>query len=140
VGVDVDEAQCSVLLGRARLREGQPAVALNLLEAGLAGLARRPDNAPGLTEVHALLAEAQAGIGDSQSAAHHVAAASEQAQRCGSPALDAEVARAAGMVAARLGRSEEARERLQDALMGYEALGALPAAALVREELGRLER
>lgn len=138
-GVDVDEAICWALLGRAELREGHPAEALRLLEAGLAGLARRPDNAPDLSYVHALLAEAQAGIGNAQASAHHLAAASDQAVRCGSQALDAEVARATGMVAARQDRSEDAREALRDALLGYEALGALPEAALVREELGRLD-
>lgn len=138
-GVDVDEAYCSVLLGRAQLREGHPSQALRLLDAGLAGLARRPDNAPGLSYVHALLAEAQAAMGNPQASAHHLAAASEQALRCGSQALDAEVARATGMVAVRQDRSEDAREALRNALLRYEALGALPEAALLREELGRLE-
>ena len=138
-GVDVDEAYCSVLLGRAQLREGHPLEALGLLEAGLAVLARRLDNAPGLSYVHALLVEAQVGIGNPQAAAHHLAAASEHALPCGSPAVDAEVARATGLVAARQDRREEAREALRDALLRYEALGALPEASLLREELGRLD-
>ena len=67
-----------------------------------------------------------------------MAAASEQALRCGSPALDAAVARATGMVVARQG-SADARQALTGALRRYESLGALPEAALLREELGRLD-
>jgi tetratricopeptide (TPR) repeat protein len=137
-GTDVDEALCTLLLGRARQREGRPAEAAPILDSALRGLQQRPDNAPGLAYAHGLVAEAQAGVGDAAGAAEHLRCAREQAARCGSDALDAEVARATAMVAVRLGQRTEARDLLHEALRRHEALGARPVADELRVELAAL--
>ena len=134
-GTDVDEAYCSVLLGRAALRAARLDAALGRAGHGLRGLQRRPDNAPGLAEAHALVAEIRAGLGDAEGASEHLHRAREHALLCGSEPLDAEVARAAGMVALRLGHTTEAGRRLREALELHEALGARPMADEIRRAL-----
>ena len=78
-GTDVDEAYCSVLLGRAALRAARLDAALGRAGHGLRGLQRRPDNAPGLAEAHALVAEIRAGLGDAEGASEHLHRAREHA-------------------------------------------------------------
>ena len=134
-GTDVDEAYCSVLLGRAALRAARLDEALDRAGHGLRGLQQRPDNAPGLAEAHALLAEIRAGLGDAEGASEDLHRAREHALLCGSQPLDAEVARAAGMVALRLGHTTEAGRRLREALELHEALGAWPTADEIRRAL-----
>ncbi len=134
-GVDVDEAYCSVLLSRIALREGSPQQAAALAEQGLAGMRRRPDNAPGLAEAHAVAAEAAAAVNDPVAAQEHLRQAHGQACHCGSPALDAELARAAALVSLRLGHPTEARRWFEEAARRHDELGARPAAEQIRRAL-----
>jgi tetratricopeptide (TPR) repeat protein len=137
-GTDVDEAYCRVLLGRCALRAARLGVAAARAELGLRGLQQRPDNAPGLAEAHGLVAEIRAGLGDAEGAEEHLHRAREQALLCGSEPLDAEVARAAAMVALRLDHTTEARQRLREALELHEALGARPMADEISQALSSL--
>ena len=125
-GKVVDEAYCSLVLGRAALRAGRVDEALPLVEGGLQGMQQRPDHAPGLAEAHALAAETRAGVGDSVAADEHLRLARSQAALCASDALNAEMARAAAMVALRLGHTGEAHRGLREAARRHEALGAKP--------------
>ena len=138
-GVDVDEAWCTMLLSRVALAESRVEEAVALAEQGLSGLRRRPDNAPGLSEAHAVAAEVTAAVGRPASAQDHLRQAHHQATRCSSPALDAELARAAGQVSLRLGHPAEARRWLLDAARRHDDLGARPAAEVLRRQLASLE-
>jgi tetratricopeptide (TPR) repeat protein len=137
-GKDVDQAYCSLLLGRAALHDGRMDEAVPLVEEGLLGMRARPDHAPGLAEAHALAAEARAGAGESVAAEEHLRQAKEQALLCGSAALDAEVVRSAAMVALRLGDAGAAESRLREAVRLHETLGARPSAAELRAVLSSL--
>ena len=137
-GKDVDQAYCSLLLGRAALHDGRLDEALPLVEQGLLGMRARPDHAPGLAEAHALAAEATAGAGDPVAAEEHLRQAREQALLCGSDALDAEIVRSAAMVALRLDHAGEAEARLREAVRLHEALGARPTADELRQALSSL--
>jgi hypothetical protein len=138
-GVDVDEAYCSVLLARIALAEDCPQQASALAAQGLTGLGRRPDNAPCLAEAHAVAAEAAAAVGDPAAAQEHLRQAHGQASHCGSPALDAELARAAAQVALRLGHPGEARRWLEEAARRHDELGARPAAERLHRALVSLD-
>lgn len=138
-GVDVDEAYCSVLLARVALAQACPEQAVALAEQGLTGLQQRPDNAPGLAEAHAVAAEAAAATGSAVAAQDHLRRAHAEAARCGSPALDAELARAAAEVSLRLRNPGEARRWLEDAARRHEDLGARPAAERLRQSLVGLD-
>ena len=137
--VAVDEAYCSLVLGRAALHAERVDEALPLVERGLQGMQQRPDHAPGLAEAHALAAETRAGVGDPVAAEEHLRLAREQAMLCASDALDAEMARAAAMVALRLGRTGEAGGGLREAVRLYEALGAKPVADELDQAVSSLE-
>lgn len=138
-GVDVDEAWCSVLLSKVALAEDRTQEALALAEQGLSGLRRRPDNAPGLAEAHGVAAEVAAAVGRPAVAQDHLRQAHAQAVRCASPALDAELARAAAQVSLRLGHPAEARRWLLDAARRHDDLGARPAAESLRRQLASLD-
>ena len=138
-GVDVDEAYCSVMLARIALLQDCPQEALALAAQGLTGLGRRPDNAPCLAEAHAVAAETSAATGDVAGAQEHLRQAHAQAARCGSPALDAELARATAQVSLRLGHPAEARRWLLDAARRHDDLGAVPAAESLRRQLASLD-
>jgi tetratricopeptide (TPR) repeat protein len=138
-GVDVDEAYCSVLLARIALAEDSPEQASALAAQGLTGLGRRPDNAPCLAEAHAVAAEAAAAVGDPTAAQEHLRQAHDQASHCGSPALDAELARAAAQVALRLGHPADARRWLEEAARRHDELGARPAAEQIHRALVSLD-
>ena len=138
-GVDVDEAWCSVLLGKVALAQDRTPEAVALVEQGLAGLRCRADNAPGLSEAHAVAAEVTAAAGLPAVAQDHLRQAHDQATRCSSPALDAELARAAGQVSLRLGHPTEARRWLLDAVRRHDDLGARPAAEALRRQLASLD-
>lgn len=138
-GTDVDEAFCSVLLARLALLEGSLRQAVAFAHQGLAGLRRQPDNAAGLAEAHAVAAEASAAVDDPVAAQEHLRQAHGQAAHCGSPALDAELARAAGLVSLRLREPSEARRWLEEAARRHEELGARPAAEQIRLTLESLD-
>jgi tetratricopeptide (TPR) repeat protein len=138
-GVDVDEAYCSVVLARIALAQDCPEQASALAAQGLAGLRRRPDNAPCLAEAHAVAAETSAATGDAAGAQEHLRQAHAQAARCGSAALDAELARAAAQVSLRLGQPAEARRWLLEAARRHDDLGAAPAAESLRRQLAALD-
>jgi hypothetical protein len=125
-GVDVDAAVCDVLLAEHRVTE-----ALETARSAVAALERRPDNAAGLAEAHGTAAEAFASAGDARACAAHLARARAEAARCASPALDAQVAGAAGRAALALGQPGAA-ELLADAARRHEALGASPEAERLR--------
>ncbi len=137
--VAVDAAYCSLVLGRAALHAERVDEALPLVERGLQGMQQRPDHAPGLAEAHALAAETRASVGDPVAAEEHLRLAREQAMLCASDALDAEMARAAAMVAFRLGHTGEAGRGLREAVRLYEALGAKPAADELDQAVSSLE-
>jgi tetratricopeptide (TPR) repeat protein len=138
-GVDVDAAYCQVLLGNVVLRAGDVGRAVDLSTSGLQAMQLRPDNAPGLTEAHAVAAQALAASGDAAAAQSHLRAAHHHASRCGSPALDAELAHATAQVSLRLRQPAEARRWLQEALRRRLELGERPAADEIREALAALE-
>jgi len=138
-GADVDEALCSVLLARVALLEDSPQQALAYVEQGLANLRRHSDNVVGLAEAHAVAAEVAAAAADPVAAQEHLRQAHGQAAHCGSPALDAELARAAGQVSVRLRHPAEARRWLEEAARRHEELGAWPAAEQIRHALGQLD-
>jgi hypothetical protein len=138
-GTDVDGAYCQVLLGKVALRGGHVARAVALTTQGLRAMQQRPDNAPGLAEAHAVAAQAAAASGDVAAAQDHLRAAHHHASRCGSPALDAELAHATAQVSLHLRQPGEARRWLEDAARRHEHLGALPAAESLRLSLASLE-
>lgn len=138
-GADVDGAYCQVLLGKIALRAGDVARAVALTTRGLAAMQQRPDNAPGLAEAHAVAAQAVAASGDAADAQQHLRAAHHHASRCGSPALDAELAHATAQVSLHLRQPAEARRWLQEALRRRLDLGEKPAADEIRDALAALE-
>jgi tetratricopeptide (TPR) repeat protein len=138
-GADVDGAYCQVLLGKVALRAGDVARAVALTAEGLTAMQQRPDNAPGLAEAHAVAAQAVAASGDAAEAQQHLRAAHHHASRCGSPALDAELAHATAHVSLRLRQPAEARRWLQEALRRRLELGEKPAADEIRDALADLE-
>lgn len=138
-GVDVDEAWCTMLLSKVALAQDRVEEAMALAEQGLSGLRRRPDNAPGLSEAHAVAAEVTAAAGRPAAAQDHLRQAHAHASRCSSPALDAELARAAGQVSLRLGHPAEARRWLVEACRRHDDLGARPAAEALRRQLALLD-
>jgi tetratricopeptide (TPR) repeat protein len=138
-GSDVDGAYCQVLLGKVALRSGDVGRAVALTTTGLQAMQQRPDNAPGLAEAHAVVAQAVAASGDAAAAQEHLRAAHHHAARCGSPAFDAELAHATAQVSLRLGQPAEARRWLQEALRRRLDLGEGPAADEIVDALAALE-
>jgi hypothetical protein len=138
-GADVDGAYCQVLLGKIALRAADVVRAVALTTQGLTAMQQRPDNAPGLAEAHAVAAQAVAASGDAASAQDHLRAAHHHASRCGSPALDAELAHATAQVSLHLRQPAEAARWLQEALRRRLELGEGPAADEIRDTLAALE-
>jgi hypothetical protein len=128
-----------VLLGKVALRAGDVERAVALTTRGLQAMQQRPDNAPGLAEAHAVVAQAVAASGDAAAAQEHLRAAHHHAARCGSPAFDAELAHATAQVSLRLGQPAEARRWLQEALRRRLDLGEGPAADEIVAALAALE-
>lgn len=139
-GAQVDVAVCSLLLAQARLAAGRAAEAVPLVRAGLEGLAIRPDHAPGFAEAHAVAARVEAALGHGAQAGRHLADAQGQASRCQSPPLDADLTRAAALVALDLGDDENARLLLREAIAAHEVLGAEPVVADLRTRLTAVDR
>jgi tetratricopeptide (TPR) repeat protein len=137
-GADVDGAYCQVLLGKVALRAGDVMRAVALSTQGLRAMQQRPDNAPGLAEAHAVAGQAVAASGDAAAAQQHLRAAHHHASRCGSPALDAELAHATAHVSLGLRQPAEAERWLQEALRRRLDLGERPAADEVRAALAAL--
>ncbi|MDU0315727.1 hypothetical protein RKE38_18665 [Phycicoccus sp. M110.8] len=131
---EVDMGYCHAQLAWCALARGDVETALAQVDRARQLLLTRPDNAPGFCELACVAAEASAAAGESAAADEQVATARQLAEQMDSPAARARAARAAGTVAWRLHRPD-APDLLRAALAQHEALGEVPAAAVVRRLL-----
>jgi hypothetical protein len=136
-GREVDAGYCELHLGQASLARGDADQAVRRITAAREMLTVRPDNAPGIALVELSLAEAHAMAGDERAADAALASAREHALSMGSPALDAALERATGLVGAHLSRPD-ARAHLLTARSMHEALGEAPHVDVIDGVLARL--
>jgi len=131
-GVTVDRAYCLIHLAEAALAAGD-VDATGLIEEAFALMADAPHLADSHSHLHSLAAEVAAASQDQAAAEHHLDEALRLARLCSSPPLIARALAAAAEVAAREGRSGDARAHCREALAILDRIEAAPAAARLRE-------